>query len=195
MDVINLLVGINLFVSISANFSGAKKGLKSSVSEVLERPKTYLQKVPLNVSAVVLILEILGVFKIGTYVPETDGSYFSIRLAGLVVFIIFSWLQVWSYKTLGVNYSQEIITTKKQQLVEKGPYRFIRHPQYISQIISDIGAGIALLSYLVTPLVLFVMFPLFIMRAIFEEKLLLKRFGEGFENYRSKTGFIFPFVG
>ena len=195
MDVINLLVGINLFVSISANLSGAKKGLKSSVSEVLDRPKTYLQKLPLNTSAVILVLEILGVFKIGTYSPELENSFFSVRIVGLVLFIVFSWLQVWSYRTLGKNYSQEVVVTKKQQLVKNGPYMYIRHPQYISQIISDIGAGIALMGYLVLPAALLVMAPLFIMRAILEEKLLVKRFGEEFENYRAKTRFVIPFIG
>jgi hypothetical protein len=76
MDVINLLVGINLFLSITANASGAKKGLKSSISEVIERPKTYLQKWPMNIAALVLILEILGVFKIGTIdISESDSLH------------------------------------------------------------------------------------------------------------------------
>lgn len=195
MDVINLLVGINLFVSISANISGAKKGLKSSVSEVLDRPKTHLQKLPLNISALVLVLEILGIFKIGTFSTEIETEFFSVRVIGLIIFIIFSWLQVWSYKTLGTNYSQEIIVAKKQQLVKNGPYKIVRHPQYISQIISDIGAGLALLSYLVLPIVLFAMIPLFLMRASLEEKILLKHYGEEFEQYRKRTGFIFPFIG
>ena len=194
MDVINLLVGINLFVTVAANASGAKKGLKSTVSEVIERPKTYLQKWPLNIAAVVLILEILGVFKLGTITIEENSSLYVYRLIGLAIFIIFSWLQVWSYKTLGKNYSQEVIISKKQQLVTSGPYKYVRHPQYAAQILSDIGAGIALASYLVLPVVIVLQIPLFILRASLEEKIIAKRFDE-FENYKKRTGFIIPFIG
>ena len=195
MDVINLLVGINLFLSITANASGAKKGLKSSISEVIERPKTYLQKWPMNIAALVLILEILGVFKIGTIDISESDSFYTYRLIGLLIFIVFSWLQVWSYKTLGKNYSQEVIISKKQELVTDGPFKIIRHPQYISQLLSDIGAGVALASYLVLPIVILILIPLFILRAILEEKLLLKRFSEEYKEYKKKTGFIIPFIG
>ncbi len=194
MDVINLLVGINLFVTLTANASGAKKGLKSTVSEVVTRPKSYLQKWPLNVAAGILILEILGVFKLGTMeIIETDPLY-TFRLIGLVVFIIFSWIQVWAYKAMGKNYSQEVIISKKQELVTSGPYKFVRHPQYAAQLISDIGAGVALASYLVLPVVLLLQIPLFILRASLEEKLLLKHF-EDYENYKKHSGFIIPFIG
>lgn len=195
MDVINILVGINLFVTITANASGAKKGLKSSISEVIERPKTYLQKVPLNIAALVLILQILGVFQLGTIeINDTDPLY-NFRLVGLIVFIIFSWLQVWSYKTLGNNYSQEVVITKKQQLVTSGPFKIVRHPQYISQLLSDFGAGLALASFLVIPMVIFIQIPLFILRAQLEEKLLQKRFADEYQDYKKKTGFIIPFIG
>lgn len=195
MDVINLLVGINLFLSITANASGAKKGLKSSISDVIERPKTYLQKLPMNIAAIVLILEILGVFKIGTIdISESDPLY-TYRLIGLLIFILFSWLQVWAYKIMGKNYSQEVIISKKQELVTSGPFKFVRHPQYVSQLLSDIGAGVALASYLVLPMVILILIPLFILRAILEEKLLLKRFPEEYKEYKKKTGFLIPFIG
>jgi len=195
MDVINLLVGINLFVSITANASGAKKGLKSSVSEVIERPKTYLQKWPLNIAALVLILQILGVFKLGTIEINESDPLYVYRIVGLAVFIVFSWLQVWAYKTMGKNYSQEVVVSKKQELVTNGPYKFIRHPQYISQLLSDLGAGIALASFIVIPVVILIQLPLFLLRAIIEEKLLMKRFSEKYEEYKKKTGFIIPFIG
>lgn len=195
MDVINLLVGINLFLSITANASGAKKGLKSSISDVIERPKTYLQKLPMNIAAIVLILEILGVFKIGTIdISESDPLY-TYRLIGLLFFIVFSWLQVWAYKIMGKNYSQEVIISKKQELVTSGPFKIVRHPQYVSQLLSDIGAGVALASYLVLPMVILILIPLFILRAILEEKLLLKRFPEEYKEYKKKTGFLIPFIG
>lgn len=195
MDPINLLVAINLFVSMSANFSGAKKGLKTSITKVVERPATFLQKIPPNVAALILVLTIVSVFKIGTLPMEFEQDYLVLRIVGLVMFVVFSWTQIWAYKTLGKNYAQDIVIMKEHNLVTKGIYRILRHPQYISQVLSDLGAGLALMSYLVVPLVLIAEIPLFIMRAVVEEKMLKKHFGESFVSYKKHSGFMIPFIG
>lgn len=195
MDPINILVAINLFLTISANFSGAKTGLKTSITKVVEKPNSFLQKWPPNISAIVLVITILAVFGIGTLAPLQTEKYLAVRIIGLILFVIFSWLQILSYKSLGKSYAQDIVIKKEHELVTGGLYKIVRHPQYISQLLSDLGAGIALLSYVVTPLVLIVEVPLFIARAILEEKILLKHFGEKFINYKKHSGFIIPFIG
>ena len=195
MDPINLLLGINLFVSMTANFSGAKKGIKSSVTQSKNKPKTYLQKIPLNVSAGITLLIILAVFGIGTLNHENLNQYLIVRVAGLAMFIIFSWTQVWSFKYLGSNYSQEILIKKNHELISTGPYRFIRHPQYVSQLLSDLGAGIALGGFIVIPFVILLEIPLFILRAKKEEEIMKLHFGEQFLKYKNHSGFMIPFVG
>lgn len=194
-NAINILVALNLLVSMSANYSGAKKGLKTSITKVVERPVTFLQKLPPNISALVLILTILSIFKIGSLTDNFEIQFESIRIAGLIMFLIFSWLQVWAYKSLGKNYAQDIVILKEHQLHTTGIYKFIRHPQYISQILSDLGAGLALLSFTVVPIVILFELPLFIMRASVEDKLLQKYFGEKFAAYKKESGFIIPFIG
>ncbi|MCL4547777.1 MAG: isoprenylcysteine carboxylmethyltransferase family protein [Bacteroidetes bacterium] len=195
MDPINLLLAINLFVSMSANYSGAKKGLKTSVTKVIDRPVSYLQKVPPNVAAVVLILTIVSIFKIGTLPASYEAQYSALRIIGLIAFVFFSWVQVLSYKSLVKFYAQDVVVMKEHELVEKGLYRFIRHPQYLSQLLSDLGAGVALLSYIVTPVVIFIEIPLFVLRARLEEKILLKHFGDQFVSYKKRSGFMLPFIG
>lgn len=195
MDPINLLLGINLFVTMTANFSGAKKGFKSSITQTKNKPKTYLQKVPLNISAIVLIIIILAIFNIGTLNQENLNQYFNVRVIGLIVFIIFSWTQIWSFKYLGKNYSQEIIVRKDQELVTTGPFKLIRHPQYFSQLLSDLGAGFALGGFVVIPFVILLEIPLFILRAKKEEEILKQHFGDEFLNYKKQSGFMIPFIG
>ncbi len=195
MDPINLLLAINLFVSMSANYTGAKKGLKTSVTKIVDRPATYLQKGPPNVAAIVSILTIISIFKIGTLPASYEARYSTIRIIGLIVFVLFSWLQVLSYKSLGKFYTHDVVVMKEHELVEKGLYRFVRHPQYLSQLLSDLGAGIALLSYIATPLVILFEIPFFILRARLEEKILLKHFGNLFVNYKKRSGFMLPFIG
>jgi protein-S-isoprenylcysteine O-methyltransferase Ste14 len=194
MDPINLLTAINLFVTMSANFSGAKKGFKTSITKVTERPKTYLQKFPPNLAALILVLIILGVFKVGTLTGQYEVHFNTFRIIGLVIFV-FSWIQIWSYKLLGSSYSQDIIIQKNHKIITAGIYKIIRHPQYLSQILSDLGAAVALMSYIALPFIILLEIPLFIMRAMLEDKLLKKHFGEEYLSYKNKSGFMIPFIG
>lgn len=195
MDPINIILAVNLFVSMSANMSGAKKEMKAKLSTVTSKPKTYLQRIPPNVAAFVLILTIAAIFNLGTFSEETKAGYTTLRIIGLLVFIVFSWVQVAAFKSLGKNYSQDIVIFKKHELKNDGIYKVIRHPQYVSQLLSDLGAGIALMGYLIIPIVILVEIPLFILRAKAEEKLFLEHFTEDFVEYKRKSGFFIPFIG
>ena len=191
MDPINIIAGLNLVATFGANLTGAKKGLKSTIGASKEKPKTYLQKFPLLLATLTLIALILGVFQIGTL--DYTANNMTLRLIGLLFYITFSWIQIWSYRTLGESYSQEIVIFKNHKLVTKGPFKLIRHPQYLSQILMDLGAGIATLSYIIIPLAI-IQIPFVIMRANLEEKLLSKHIKE-FAEYKSKSGFMIPFIG
>ncbi|MFC2082292.1 methyltransferase family protein [Bacteroidota bacterium] len=195
MDAINILIGINLFVTLTSQISAAKKGIKTSLSKVAKRPKTYLQKVPPNISAVITLLIVMGIFDMGILQPENYEQFLVWRVAGLIVFVVFSWLQIKVFKSLGSNYSQEVVILKEHELHTSGAYKVIRHPQYLCQILSDLGAGIALMSYLVVPVVILAELPLFLMRASYEDKMLGEHFGDEFLEYKKKSGFILPFIG
>ena len=192
MDPINIIILLNIIGTFGANVTGAKRGLKSTVSEIKEKPKTFLQKFPPVISMLSLVALILAVFQIGTldYLEE----YSVIRYIGLAVYLVFSWIQVWSFKTLGDNYSQDIMIKKNHELITKGPFKIIRHPQYLCQILLDLGATAATFSYLVGFLAL-IEIPIYILRASMEDKLLAKHFGEKFSDYKKKSGFMFPFIG
>ena len=192
MDPINIIIGINILATFGANISGAKQGLKSSITQVKEKPKTYLQHLPTTLATVSLILLIISLFQVGT-LPYQEKN-FMLRLTGLALYLIFSWIQIWSFKLLGTNYSQDIVVLQKHQLVTKGIYAVVRHPHYLSQIIVEVAAAVATLSYLVAPLAL-AQIPFLILRAKREEQLLQKHFKQDFEVYKKKTGFFIPFLG
>ena len=192
MDPINIIVGLNIIATFGANVSGAKKGFRDKVGNAKEKPNTYLQKVPVILSTITLIGLIFGVFQLGTL--EYITEYNSIRYIGLAVYLIFSWIQIWAFKTLGENYSQDILIKKDHQLVTKGPFRIIRHPQYMSQILLDLGGAAATLSYIVAPIAI-IQIPFILLRASIEEKLMTKHFGNEFSSYKKKSGFVLPFLG
>lgn len=192
MDPINIIIGINILALFGANLDGARRGLKSAVAEVKEKPKSWLQKNPPALAALILFAQILGVFSIGNLVaPEGSGA---LRYSGLAVYLVFSWFQIYALRSLGKFYSQDIVILKKHELVTTGAYRFIRHPHYLGQLIADIGCGLALFNIPVLLLVL----PetvMLIMRAQKEEAMIKKHFPDQFAAYRKKSGFMIPFIG
>ncbi|MCW9065315.1 MAG: isoprenylcysteine carboxylmethyltransferase family protein [Ignavibacteriaceae bacterium] len=192
MDPINIIVGLNIIATFGANVSGAKKGFRDKVGDSKEKPNTYLQKLPVILSTITLIGLIFGVFQLGTL--EYITEYNSIRYIGLAVYLVFSWVQIWAFKTLGENYSQDILIKKNHQLITKGPFRIIRHPQYISQILIDLGGAAATLSYIVAPIAV-IQIPFILLRASVEDKLMAKHFGTEFSSYKKKSGFVLPFIG
>ncbi|MGE5363458.1 MAG: methyltransferase family protein [Bacteroidota bacterium] len=189
MDPVNILIALNLIATIGANLTGAKRGFRSSTAASKERPKGFLQSVPPNLSALVFVFIGLGIFRVGT--ADYDPGLLPARLAGLAIFAAFSWIQISAFKSLGQFYSQDIVVLKNHMIVKKGLYGFIRHPQYLSQILSDAGAVLAVLSYPAAVLVL-IEIPILIMRARAEDALFAKHFGHEFSEYRARTGFMFP---
>lgn len=190
MDPINIIIGLNIFATLGANLSGAKKGLKSKITVAKEKPQSYLQKVPIMLSTVTLIILIFSIFQVGTIAYTEEYNF--LRIIALLAYLLFSWIQIWSYKTLGEQYSQEVLIFRTHKIVNKGLYRVIRHPQYLSQIVIDLGGAFATLSYVLLPLAI-IQIPLLILRARFEEKLMEKHFKQEFIDYKKRTSFILPF--
>ena len=192
MDPITIIIGLNLIATFRANIGAAKTGIRDKVGVFKDKPKTYLQTLPLILSTVTLVILIISLFRIGTL--EYKDDYQILRIVGLVFYLVFSWIQIWATKVLGDNYSQDIAIKKDHKLITSGPFKIIRHPQYLSQFLLDLGAAAATLSFILAPLAL-IQIPFLFMRASLEDKILEKHFGENFRNYKKQSGMIFPFIG
>lgn len=192
MDPINIIIALNIIATFGANIGAAKKGIRDKVGVFKDKPKTYLQTLPVILSTLTLVVLIVSLFQVGTL--EYSNNNQAIRIIGLLVYLVFSWVQIWITKVLGDNYTQDIAIKKEHQLVTSGPFKFIRHPQYLSQILIDLGGAMATLSFILAPIAI-IQIPFLFMRAAFEDKLLEKHFGESFRSYKKKTGQIFPFIG
>jgi len=77
-------------------------------------------------------------------------------------------------------------------LITKGPYGFCRHPQYLSFIIMILGIDLMFRSFTGIVFTLAISIPSVVYRARIEDQLLRNKFGEEWENYADKVGFLFP---
>lgn len=78
------------------------------------------------------------------------------------------------------------------QLITTGPYRFARHPGYLSYLISMAGIGLSL-SSIATFVMLIIVIPFLLWRIRKEEEMMSARFGEQYLAYTRKTKKLAPY--
>ena len=81
----------------------------------------------------------------------------------------------------------------KRGIIDKGLYRYIRHPQYLALGIWGIGMAI-LWPWFIVLASLSVMFVLYYFLAKVEERRMLKRYGQSYEKYMYNKGMFLPKV-
>ena len=91
------------------------------------------------------------------------------------------------------NYIYTIIP-EKSKLITAGLYQYIRNPQYLSRGIISMGFGVVAnnISAILLGFIHFVSYCAIIPE---EDKELFKRYGEEFEEYKSKVPAVFPKLG
>ncbi len=105
---------------------------------------------------------------------------------GLAVFAGGIALQVAAFRALGSLYTSRLGMQPGHRLVTGGPYRWVRHPGYLSNIVCLAGMGLALSSLIGLGLALLVV-PLIVQRIGSEEEMLAAEFGAEYERYRRQT--------
>ncbi|WP_377888741.1 isoprenylcysteine carboxyl methyltransferase family protein [Alkalihalobacillus sp. R86527] len=72
----------------------------------------------------------------------------SIWVVMLTIFLVTQVLRVWTMKSLGKFWNTKIIVLPKANVVSNGPYRFIRHPNYVIVAVEIIALPLIFSSYL-----------------------------------------------
>jgi protein-S-isoprenylcysteine O-methyltransferase Ste14 len=114
------------------------------------------------------------------------------RWLGAAVGLSGSSLFGWSHLALGKNWSGVLEIAKGHALVTHGPYQFVRHPMYSAFFL--MGTGVLLLSanWLVGGLNLAAVAYMYFVRIKDEEAMVLKQFGQSYENYMKNIGRFIP---
>ena len=100
---------------------------------------------------------------------------------------------IWSRKTLGGDWSRDVELKQGHQLVERGPYRFVRHPIYTSHLLMGLGTAVAS-GMLVAFVGLLLFFIGFWIKLKQEESLLLIHFPDEYPAYKARVKALLPFV-
>ena len=97
----------------------------------------------------------------------------------------------WAMRYLGKNYVDGVGLHNKHELVTDGPYRYVRHPLYVSIAISYVGLSIFSWNAYLAMSLLSSMF-VFLFRALGEDHLLRQRLPDQYNRYFATTGMLIP---
>ncbi len=100
---------------------------------------------------------------------------------------------IWARRTLGTNWSGSPTIKEGHELVEAGPYRYVRHPIYTGILVAVLGTGIAS-GQARHLLILAVVSALLWVELKVEESLMLRQFPQSYPDYRRRTKALIPFL-
>ena len=103
-------------------------------------------------------------------------------------------LRVWAMRVLGRFYTRRLVTTADQRVVDRGPYRFVRHPGYLGSLLIWTGASASSENLLSLVLVSVLLAIAYAYRIATEERMLLEALGQPYADYRARSWRLVPFI-
>lgn len=114
-----------------------------------------------------------------------------VRWVGVITGAFCSVLMYWTLSSLGKNLTDTVVTRKEATLVTHGPYRWVRHPFYVTAALLMASATVLTANWLIG-VTSVIVFGLLAVRTPKEEQMLVERFGQPYRDYMARTGRFFP---
>jgi len=191
------LIYISFILTLADWFAALRKG-----QAVMLLPERAGRKWPLWTQVAIIIIGLLlciPLFYFG-WIPlfrVPSNMAFILGVVGLIVYLIGSAFMLWARRTLGkfwgLSTNKNVKLLDDHQIIQSGPYAFVRHPMYFGWWAAMLGLT---LLYPVWAVFLLFIFSLisFAGRARREESALEERFGNLWLEYKKRTSFLIPFI-
>jgi len=114
-----------------------------------------------------------------------------LRWVGVVLGIGTGLLLVATFRALGKNLTDTVVTREAHTLVTKGPYRWVRNPFYLATALAVVANSLVTANGFIA-LAGTMSFGLLVLRTRTEEEKLIERFGEDYKQYMKRTGRFLP---
>ena len=138
-----------------------------------------------------ILMIALVYFKIGSL--KTGINLASVLAAiGTILIASGTLINIKGRLNLKQNWGNQIKIYEDHSLIQKGIYKYIRHPLYSSTILMIYGFSLLFINYLVFIANTIIFIPFMIYRARQEDRLLSQYFKEQFDDYQTNTGLFLP---
>jgi protein-S-isoprenylcysteine O-methyltransferase Ste14 len=144
------------------------------------------------VGQVLLFALFIGSLFAGGPPDDVPGIIF-VQVVGVIVALIGVGVSIWAFRYHGPGLTPFPKPTDGMELIDEGPYRYVRHPMYSGIIAFTLGVGLAYANP-VTLLSSFAFTVFFMAKSGYEEDMLVKEL-PGYRQYRSSVPWrLIPFV-
>jgi len=113
---------------------------------------------------------------------------------GISIMIFGIMVRQWSIAVLGRFFSPTIGVQEGQKVVDRGPYRLVRHPSYTGILLILVGVGLAFQSLAAILVILLIFSVAYGYRMNEEEKVLTLELGEEYVKYAKRTKRLIPYL-
>ena len=115
-----------------------------------------------------------------------------LRWAGVVLGFSLVPAALWVFRSLGRQVSETVLTKQHHQLVTSGPYRWIRHPLYVTGLGLFGSIGLMAANWFILLFTLIALFGIRFAIVPVEEQALLAKFGDRYRDYMNRSGALLP---
>jgi protein-S-isoprenylcysteine O-methyltransferase Ste14 len=134
---------------------------------------------------------VLGFLKVGVIRGDVRGPLIMLGFA----LIAGGWfLRIWAQRELGKFFTGEVAVQRDHVVIDSGPYRLVRHPAYTGGVLSAIGFGLVLSTWLGAVISGVLLIWAYVNRVPREEHLLASQLGDAYARYMARTKRFVPFV-
>jgi protein-S-isoprenylcysteine O-methyltransferase Ste14 len=114
--------------------------------------------------------------------------------AGVVLLVAGLILRWWAIITLGRFFTVDVTIERDHELVERGPFRIVRHPSYTGVLLAFVGLGLSLGNWAALLVILIPIGAAFVHRMNVEEDALSRALGPRYAEYIKRTKRLVPFI-
>jgi protein-S-isoprenylcysteine O-methyltransferase Ste14 len=118
----------------------------------------------------------------------------AISYVGLLLIVSGMAIRFIAIRTLGKFFTVDLGIAHNHRLVNKGIYKYIRHPSYTGSLLSFLGLGLSFNNWISLFVIFIPVLISFVYRMNIEEELLLSQIGPDYEAYRKETKRLIPLV-
>jgi protein-S-isoprenylcysteine O-methyltransferase len=116
------------------------------------------------------------------------------QVAGVVLYVLGLGLRWYSIIYLGRFFTVNVAIAADHQLIDRGPYRTVRHPSYTGALLAFLGLGLTLANWASLAVATIPVFLAFARRMKVEEAALLQGLGPQYRLYMDRTKRLIPGV-
>ena len=154
------------------------------------------QPLPHRVFYLVLIAVVAALLNGSVRIIQWNRAVLPHRLAigllGDFLVLVGLFIAIWARATLGGNWSSRVVLKEDHELIQRGPYRLVRHPIYSGWLLMILGTAIVV-GQAGGFVALVICFGGFWMKLRQEEALLTEHLA-GYSEYMRRTKALVPFI-